>query len=148
MKKFILLIVVFSFFFSCSPTRKDTLGYKLNPDAYQIIEKKQNECVIAEYPYNEQNELEGIVVQYYECGGVYMTYGIKDEKKTGEAIWYYENGEKYTTGNYIDGELEGVVVKYYEDGTKMSETFYKKGELQQGTIEYNQLGKRIRPVRH
>lgn len=137
-KIFALLFLV-----SCSPVQKNTLGYKLNPDAAKIVEEYKNGYLFLEVPYNDSSKIEGTVVQYYREGNVQITYFQKDGKKNGRATWFYENGKKYLEVNYVNDEFDGDLIKYYDNGKVQSITPYDKGELLPGTIEYNQLGEKM-----
>lgn len=139
-------VVILLFVSACTTTtseKKDSIGYKLNPDADRIIEKKQDGVLIAEYPYNDKGKINGIVVKYYNDGTVNQKITVKNGIKEGKAIWYYENGNKYIEANYKKDEYNGKLKKYYENGQLMSETLYKNGKLQTGTIEYNELGEKL-----
>jgi len=141
MRYFVVFLIIFTS--ACSPIKKNTMGYKLNPNAYKINEQFKDGYLYQEVPYNKNLEIEGFVVQYYREGNPQIVYEHHDGMKNGHAVWYYENGQLYIEVNYVNNEFDGVLTKYYDDGSLQSKTSYKNGELLPGTIEYNQLGDKL-----
>ncbi len=55
----------------------------------------------------EEDEIEGELLEYYDSGEKRSVINFTDNKKQGESIIYYSNGQLYSKANYVDGKLEG-----------------------------------------
>ena len=55
--------------------------------------------------FGQDDIKKGLVINYYESGGVQSKGNYVDGKAQGEFITYYESGEIKETKNYKDGEL-------------------------------------------
>jgi len=81
------------------------------------------------YVNYKDDELDGLIKEYYENGQIKSEMYYKSGNLDGPATEYYENGQVYIQESYKDGELDGESFNFNEDGSLRSKAVYKNGEL-------------------
>lgn len=72
---------------------------------------------------------DGLVLLYYEDGGLYKEARLKDGLLTGTCKIFRENGSLMEEQNLVNGVEQGAAKEYYSTGQLMVTKEYKDGEL-------------------
>jgi antitoxin component YwqK of YwqJK toxin-antitoxin module len=86
--------------------------------------KDSNQVMTLEH-YNNQGQLEGERLVYYNSGQLAEKRNYKANKLDGKATWFDETGKEMKEYNYVNGELHGVANFYDATGTLEIEGQYK-----------------------
>ena len=79
--------------------------------------------------FGQDDIKQGLVIDYYESGGVRQKGNYVDGKAQGEYIVYYESGGVSQKGNFVDGKRHGEEIFYYKSGEIKEMNFYDGGWL-------------------
>jgi antitoxin component YwqK of YwqJK toxin-antitoxin module len=168
MKKFLSLILVSFFLFSCNLSESRVLKSELKKEAGLIYYQSKPYTGIAFSMWDEKNvkleirykdgELNGISTYYFEDGSINEEINFKKGYYDGVYKGYYKDGHKTKFENeYAEGKRVGIWKNYYEDGKISSEVVYKdelpssiksyynNGQLkcEENLVEGKVIGKRV-----
>jgi antitoxin component YwqK of YwqJK toxin-antitoxin module len=93
-----------------------------------------------EFYLNINDELEGMMKEYYISGNIMSETNWKNGELNGLSKDYSEDGILEDETNYKDGKEDGIWRNYYNDGTICSESSYKNDELNGLSKDYYEDG--------
>lgn len=114
----LIKLSLLGFYFYCSPSFSQSKIIKIYFDKE---EKKIKEI----YQINDNKELNGKYISYFEKGGIKSKGSYLNNQPDGYWEYFYENGKLKTAGNLIQNQPVGKWNYYYENGKPRSE-----GELE------------------
>jgi antitoxin component YwqK of YwqJK toxin-antitoxin module len=88
--------------------------------------------VKAEMVFDEDEQIKGEYVEYYENGARKAVLEFEDNKPNGDATFYYDSGIVKIEGSYKDGVKNGKWKNYTEDGNILDKAKWKKGRAKKG----------------
>ncbi|MCX7549322.1 toxin-antitoxin system YwqK family antitoxin [Xanthomarina sp. F2636L] len=100
---------------------------------------KNSTQVMTSEHYNNQGQLDGESLVYYNSGQLAEKRVYKDNKLQGKATWYYENGNEMKTYVYSKGLLHGEAKFYDATGALEIEGQYKN-DRKDGIWKYYKNG--------
>ncbi|TYA58347.1 toxin-antitoxin system YwqK family antitoxin [Formosa maritima] len=86
---------------------------------------KDSEQIMTLEHYNNQGQLDGENLVYYNSGQLAEKRNYKANKLEGKATWFDESGKELKEYNYVNGELHGEAKFYDASGTLEIEGQYK-----------------------
>lgn len=92
--------------------------------AWTYYHNNSNQVMTLEH-YNNQGQLHGESLVYYQSGQIAENRFYKEGKLHGKATWFYENGNLMKSYHYVQGELHGEAKFYNANGTLEIEGQYK-----------------------
>ncbi|MFL0352369.1 toxin-antitoxin system YwqK family antitoxin [Xanthomarina sp. GH4-25] len=104
-----------------------------------IYYHKDSKQVMTVEHYNNQGQLEGESLVYYNSGQLAEKRIYKANVINGKAIWFNESGKKLKEYNYLNGELHGEAKFYNAAGTIEIEGQYKN-DRKDGVWKYYKDG--------
>ena len=119
-------------FTSCKTSKTDNQANKniSNEKALNglVIEKWESGNIWLKGNY-KNNEKDGKFTMYYQSGKTQMEEVFSNGIKNGKHVSYFENGNKEREGEYVDGLQEGSWISYSNNGNIESKIKYRKGEV-------------------
>lgn len=112
---------------------------KLYMGKWVYYHNKSN-AVMSTETYNENGNLEGEKLVFYEDGQIAEKVFYRDGKIEGVNTWYSENGKVLKEFVYKDDELHGISKFYNGDGVLVTEGEYRNGQ-KHGIWKYYEDGK-------
>jgi len=95
----------------------------------------------SEEPHNEEGELHGEALNYFDNGQLETSIMYKDGERHGLLKDYFRNGTLYKTGYMYEGQSVGEWRFYYKDGTLNSTAFFQDGERMGEAVFYDEKGR-------
>ena len=92
-----------------------------------VIEKWESGNVWLKGNY-KNNEKDGKFTMYYQSGKIQNEEVFSNGIKNGKHVSYFENGNKEKEGEYVNGLQEGSWISYSSTGNIISEIKYSKGK--------------------
>lgn len=89
---------------------------------------KDSEQIMTLEHYNNQGQLEGESLVYYNSGQLAEKRFYKANQLHGKATWFDETGKELKEYNYVEGQLHGIAKFYDATGTLEIEGQYKNDQ--------------------
>ncbi len=104
-----------------------------------IYYHKNNNSILTEELYNDNGQLHGKRLTYFENGQLAESLHYKNGTLDGLSLWYSQIGKLYKSLEYNNGELDGEAKFYDNQGQLIIEGNYKD-DLRTGTWKYYKDG--------
>jgi len=102
---------------------KTVLRFHENGQLHQCVSFKS---------FNENDEVNGVLILWYDNGMKEIELNYKDGKKEGKSSHWYRNGQKHIDQMYKNDLPNGVQIDYNKNGEKFMEVILEDGKV----IEY------------
>ena len=105
--------------------------------------QNKTEHLLSKDNYNDDGELHGERLVYYETGKLAQQESYDRGKLHGPSVWYAENGEVIKRYAYVQGELHGPAKYYDQNGVLVLEGQYQR-DRKHGVWKYYENGKLVK----